>query len=47
MEKYNLKEGINIITLLIINKLTNINGMFSQCISLLKIDELKYLIQMK
>ena len=43
MEKYDLKEGINNIQVLIINKLTNLEEMFYNCKSLKYIDKLKYL----
>ena len=43
MDKYELKEGINKIQLVIINKLNNLEGMFCDCISLNNIDELKFL----
>ena len=42
-ESYDLKKGINNIQLIIINKLTNLESMFLNCISLKNIDELKYL----
>ena len=42
-EKYDLKEGINNIKLIIINKLTNLEYMFADCKSLKNIEELKYL----
>ena len=43
MKKYDLKEGINNIQLIIINKLTNLEYMFYDCKSLKNIEELKYL----
>ena len=43
IEKYNLKEGINNIELIIINKLINLKDMFYKVTSLKNIDELKYL----
>ena len=43
ISKYNLKEGINNIQIIIINKLTNLEEMFYDCISLQNIEELKYL----
>ena len=43
MDKYNLKEGKNYIKIKILKKLTTLEDMFSQCISLKNIDELKYL----
>ena len=42
-EKFNLKEGINNIQIIIINKLINLESMFFNVISLKNIDELKYL----
>jgi len=43
VEEYDLKEGINNIQMIILNILTNLEEMFSNCISLKNIDELKYL----
>ena len=43
IEKYDLKKGINKIQMIILNKLTNLERMFSNCISLINIDELKFL----
>ena len=43
IEKYNLKEGINNIELIIINNLINLRDMFYRVTSLKNIDELKYL----
>ena len=43
MNKYELKEGINNIQLVIINKLKNLEGMFCGCVSLKNIDELIFL----
>ena len=42
-EKYQLKKGINNVKLIITNKLTNLNSMFGNCVSLKNIEELKYL----
>ena len=41
--RYKLKEGINIITIIIKNKITNIEYMFYDCKSLKNITELEYL----
>ena len=43
VEEYNLKEGENNIELIILNKLTNLEGMFCGVNSLKNIEELKYL----
>ena len=43
MYEYELKEGINNIQLVIINKLKNLEGMFGYCVSLKNINELKFL----
>ena len=43
MKEYDLKEGTNNIQMIILNQLTNLEYMFSDCISLVNIDELKYL----
>ena len=43
ISEFNLNEGRNNIQMIIKNKLTNLEGMFSNCISLENIDELKYL----
>ena len=43
IEKYNLKKGVNIIQLIILNKLTNLEGMFDCACTLKNIEELKYL----
>ena len=43
MDKYTLNEGKNYIKIKILKKLTTLEDMFSQCISLKNIDELKYL----
>ena len=43
VEEYDLKEGINNIQMIILNILTNLEEMFSNCISLKNIEELKYL----
>ena len=43
VEKYELKEGINTIQMIILNKLTNVECMFMGCTSLINIDDLKYL----
>jgi len=43
IEKYNLKKGVNNIELIILNKLTNLEGMFYKVFSLKNIEELKYL----
>ena len=40
---YNLEEGINNIQIKIKNKITNLENMFKRCISLINIEELKYL----
>ena len=43
MLEYELKEGIINIQLIIINKFTNLEKMFTKCVSLKNIEELKYL----
>ena len=43
LSKYNLKQGKNIISILIKNKLTNLSNMFKNCDSLINIGELKNL----
>ena len=43
VEYYNLQKGINIIVLIIINKITNIANMFNDVIYLKNMEELKYL----
>ena len=43
INKYELKKGKNEIKMLIKNKLSNLNGMFSDCRALNNIEELKYL----
>ena len=43
MASFELKEGENIITLLIKKKLTNLREMFYDCKNLEDIEELKYL----
>ena len=43
VENYELKEGINIIQMIILNKLINLECMFKECVSLTNIDELKFL----
>ena len=43
IENYDLKKGVNEITLIILNKLTNLNKMFNGVCSLKNIEELRYL----
>ena len=43
VNEYELKEGENIITLIIKNKLTNLSYMFNKCSNLQDINDLKYL----
>ena len=43
LSEYNLKQGKNIISILIKNKLTNLSDMFNNCDSLINIEELKFL----
>ena len=43
IDKYNLKEGINNIQMIILSKITNLGYMFYDCISLINIEELKNL----